>query len=127
RRSRMWPRAAWSLAWQTVRELGGLWWKPALIALFLPILLVFWTNGRSQFDESFLVLFNLVVGILAGVNVLGTEYGVRSRQFLAHHALRPGMAWFVKAAIWLASLVPLWLSSLIAARSRDIYGQPHQD
>jgi hypothetical protein len=112
---RTWPRAGWSLAWQALRELGGLWWKLALIALFLPILLLFWTSGRIGYEPALLVLFGVGVGILAGVNVLGTESGVRSRQFLAHHAVRPGMIWLVRTAVWLAALVPLWIPSLLAA------------
>jgi hypothetical protein len=114
RRPRTWPRAAWSLAWQALRELGGLWWKLALIALFLPVLLMFWTSGQNGPEPALLVLFGVGVSILAGVNVLGTESGARSRQFLAHHAVRPGMIWLVRTAVWLAALVPLWLPLLAA-------------
>jgi hypothetical protein len=129
-RPRTWPRAAWSLAWQTLRELGGLWWKLALVALFLPILLLFWTSGRTGSEPLLLVLFGVGVGILAGVNVLGTEYGARSRPFLAHHAVRPGMIWLVRTVVWLAALVPLWVPSMVAAfflrppgpASRDVVG-----
>ena len=91
--SRTWPRAAWSLAWQTARELGGLWWKLALIG-----------TGRAGApersglrrrrgpgDPTFLwAVFNVAAGILAGVNMFGTEYGSRTHRFLAHHAVRPG-------------------------------------
>jgi hypothetical protein len=123
RQPRTWPRAVLSLAWQALRELGGLWWKLALVSLFMPFLLMFWIG---HVDASFLFLVNVGIGILAGVNVLGTEYGVRSHRFLANHAVRPGMIWLVRTAIWLAAQVPLWAPALLVTLSRDAQVRPNR-
>lgn len=105
-----WPRAAWSLAWQTAREIGWLWWRLALIGLVVPVILSVWSNDSRQVGGTpFWALFNVGAGILAGVNIFGTEYGSRTRRFLVHHAARPGMIWMVKTLLWLAALAVIWL------------------
>ena len=105
-----WPRAAWSLVWQTAREIGWLWWRLALIGLVVPVVISVWSNDfRRLGDPTFWVFFNVAAGILAGVNMFGTEYGSRTRRFLAHHAVRPGMIWMVKTSLWLASLALVWV------------------
>jgi len=82
--SSAWPRAAWSLAWQTAREIGWLWWRLALIGLVVPVILSVWSNdSRGLGDPTFWAFFNVAAGILAGVNMFGTEYGSRTRRFLA--------------------------------------------
>ncbi len=60
RASPAWPRAAWSLAWQTAREIGWLWWRLALISLFVPVILSVWTNDfRRVGDPTFWAFFNV--------------------------------------------------------------------
>jgi hypothetical protein len=113
-----WPRAAGSLAWQTMREIGWHWWRLVLIGLVVPAILFAWVNGGPGLigDPGFRLIFVLGVGIAAGVNIFGTEYGATTRRFLANHGVRPSLIWFVKTAFWFAALLPIWLLPILFLR-----------
>jgi hypothetical protein len=97
--------AVWGLAWETVREGGGLALRLAVVGLVLPALIV------AAFGSSGLglaLVINVAVGLTAGVHALGSEEVAGTKRFLAHHGARPGLVWAVKNAVWASWLAVLW-------------------
>ncbi len=79
--------SALRLAWQSLRQIGRVWWWMFLIALFVPVLLSLW--NRSPDDSLYWFLFQVGIAIVAGIGVFGAENPARTYRFLAHHGARP--------------------------------------
>jgi hypothetical protein len=104
-RVRFWPHAALSVAWETTRCGRSAWFGLAGIGLGIPLLIAILGRGSETW---ILMLLNRLVGLIAGVSVLGAEGRGSSRRFLAHHGARPALVWVVKLAVWCAGLAVLW-------------------
>jgi ABC-type transport system involved in multi-copper enzyme maturation permease subunit len=98
--------AARSLAWQTLRDVLAqfTWLLP--IAIVVPAAMYLWTSPMGL--PPFWIICNLVVGLVAGVCVFGTENCRRTQAFLANHGVRPGLAWLIKVVVWFTALGVLW-------------------
>jgi hypothetical protein len=95
------------LAWQSIRQIGSVWWWMVLLALFVPFLLSVWS--RSAGDPTFWFLFQIGIAIVAGVGVFGSENPPRTYRFLAHHGVRPSLVWLVRMSVWGVALGVLLL------------------
>jgi hypothetical protein len=94
------------MAWQTLKEGARSWCVLAAIGLVLPLPIVLRSFGRPILE--WLMLVNIGVALVAGVNVFGLENRARTYRFLTHHAARPGLVWVVKLAAWIAGLALIW-------------------
>ncbi len=112
-RPRFWRHALRSLVWETVRTGGKTWWGLAGFVLAYSVVCLFAWSGAAW---SSMFLANLLAGLFAGVRVFNGENRARTRLFLAHHGVRPGVIWMVKLGIWLATVaIVLWLPAIIVA------------
>lgn len=95
-----------SLAWLTAREAFPIWWRS--VALHLGLIYLLLLSVIALGGWGWLLPVNLVIALLAGVNVFGTEARARTHRFLAHHGVSPGWAWAVKVAVWAGALLSVW-------------------
>ena len=93
------------MLWQSVRVVRPLAWI-ALLGLMLPSYIFLERRGLEP--AAICMLYCLGVGLVAGVNVFGSESRSRTQAFLASHGLRPGLVWLVKTLVWLSALVIFW-------------------
>jgi ABC-type transport system involved in multi-copper enzyme maturation permease subunit len=109
-----WAGAAGRLAWLAYRQARGIWPALALLGLGLPLWAGLGIWRENPADLIGLVLAaNGLAAILAGAWVFGSEQSGRTYRFLAHHGVRPALAWPVKTAVWVAALALLWLPGVL--------------
>jgi ABC-2 family transporter protein len=112
-RHRFWPHAVRSLFWETMRSSGPILGSCAGFALVCSLLSAFLWNGMAWL---LMYVGTLFIGLMGGVSTFNIENRSRTRLFLAHHGVRPGVIWMVKLGVWLACLgLFLWLPALILA------------
>jgi ABC-2 family transporter protein len=121
RRSRL--AEARSLLWETMHEGGTTWGLLAVIGLAVP--LPFYLS-IGYLDPSFLLLLEMTVAVVAGINVFGMENRVRTQRFLTHHGARPGLVWLVKLAVWCVGLAVIWVLPLVEFQ-RNGFGSAEWD
>jgi hypothetical protein len=94
-----------SLVWQTLREGRSTW-------LFLLAIGLISTSpflaSTTDIDPGYLVSWNALIALAAGVSVFGLENQRRTYRFLVQHGARPGLVWLAKLATWCVGLALIW-------------------
>ena len=103
-RPRYWPAAAWSLAWQALREVRPIVGWLVLLGLAVALLTYL---GWSQSQALAWSVYALAAVILAGISVFGIENRARSQAFLTNHGVGPRLVWLVKVGMWVAAMTAL--------------------
>ena len=64
--------------------------------------------STGYLDPSFMMLIDIAIALVAGINVFGMENRGRTQRFLTHHGARPGLVWLVKLMVWCLGLFLIW-------------------
>jgi hypothetical protein len=115
RRSRL--AEARALIWETRHEGATTWWLLAVIGLAVPLPFYF---SMGHLDLRFMMVLDIIIALVAGINVFGMENRGRTQRFLTHHGARPGLVWLVKLAVWCVGLAAIWGPHIIMGNSPEI-------
>jgi len=115
RRSRL--AEARALIWETRHEGATTWWLLAVIGLAVPLPFFF---SMGHLDLSFMMVLDVIIALVAGINVFGMENRGRTQRFLTHHGARPGLVWLVKLAVWCVGLAAIWGPHIVMGNSPEI-------
>jgi hypothetical protein len=115
RRSRL--AEARALIWETRHEGATTWCLLAVIGLAVPLPFYFSTGSL---DLSLMTPLDVIIALVAGINVYGMEHRGRTQRFLTHHGARPGLVWAVKLAVWCVGLAVIWGPPVIVSQRIDM-------
>ena len=120
-RKPVWPEVR-VLLWQTLREGFSTWWVLLGIGVGASVLFTILENGANP---GFILLLNLLVGLVAGVHVFNVENRALTQRFLANHGARPGLVWLVKVGVWTFGVgaIWFWVVPLLAFARTPVYMQ----
>ncbi len=107
---RSWLTEASALVWETRYQSATTWALLAVIGLALP--LPFYLSA-GYLDPSPMMLIDIMIALVAGINVFGMENRGRTQRFLTHHGARPGTVWLVKLTVWCLGLALIWVPQAI--------------